>query len=166
MAITDLTGTKWQMPIDLSTFLANGSFYSVNGLVTSTIDNSSFSFSFSRIDFGEDTLYKNVKFNNGGKPYVIRNANTGGSSWHKWQYISTDGYGSMLENPIISIYGGQNVTNQNLIAWFEANATQIIEPQTEDEYINEIGLAAIRDWVKSKLYSICAFVVDTANPCR
>jgi hypothetical protein len=124
MAVTDLTGTKWAVPADWSASAGYG-MYSVTGTLTYTW----LSGTVNNIKITDDysdghNLYIGYKFEGSGSftptadtLYVWEQRANGFSP-----YKPSNGGTFILE-----ITGGADATNATLIAWTEANATQIIE---------------------------------------
>ena len=166
MAITDLIGTKWQMPQTVNYFTDNTT-YLLQGTAESELieTGTPIVVPIEGIMIGTNARYYAVgvgKVSDGALTIPSIGIDRSSREWVYYQRSTSSG---SVMAPIVTITGGDDATNPDIIAWLETNATQIVDPTTKDEYIDEIGLAVIRDWVKSKLSNKDVFVVDTANLC-
>lgn len=100
--VTDLSGTKWEIRQDV-----------INGLGAS--------FSYSVNFSSNDSQFNSISFTNPGGPpsgsYIVRYQNT--EVWNALSEWTDQAYRT------IEITGGIDATNADLIAWLEANATQM-----------------------------------------
>lgn len=127
MAVTDLTNTSWLFKSRISqqtqqtteqSYLLTGTFYttSYNGIFSRLLnhyESSSSGTSYFRI--GSSSSFPFCE-------YYWRGGTPGTNKWVEWLNSSWEkGY----ETPTITITGGSDVTNATLIAWLQANATQI-----------------------------------------
>lgn len=112
MAVTDLTGTKWVFNDEITDFSGTNSF-AINFISNNTnytnIYRGTSSFSYSKN--GSNMVYV---YDTGDEPPFV-------AGW------TDDAYKT------IEITGGTDATNSELIAWLQANATQV---QDEDESTN------------------------------
>ena len=121
MAVTDLTGTKWQIKNDFTASKGYGVFHligSVSYISKSTGELISTPFYDVQNNFGIGyQRYPNLSIAN---VYYYRRGQTAAG------FVETNS--AYVSDVCINITGGNDVTNSRLIAWLEANATQIIEP--------------------------------------
>jgi|LSQX01.2.fsa_nt_gb uncharacterized repeat protein (TIGR02543 family) len=121
MAITNLTGTKWE-------FNNNPGVFNDFGFPVGT-----FNINFLSNDNNYTSITGSYDFN-GDYSYI--------------QYNSTTVYNGTWTNSnyrVIEITGGTDVEDETLIAWLEANATQIIEPSGYTISFNSNGGTTISD---------------------
>ena len=122
MAITDLTGTKWQFNsaplVNLSTQAAN---------INYTISASGHTFTSSQ------------PFQLTANPYFFVDSTrvSGFLAWSTGWKWSTDSFQTttFVDNPIITINSGRDVRNSNVIRWMETNATLQSSPSTDTKPI-------------------------------
>ena len=127
MAITDLTGTKWQFKAEPE--LVNN----LRELELSFISNNT---SFNYFDISQGTIY-----------YI----NFPSSVVSAYQYSFGEGGWWDEAYKTIEITGGTDATNAELIAWLTENATQIIIiPVTFDLSILQLSLGAHTIQVKAR----------------
>lgn len=108
MAVSDLTGTKWEFNSALTATAGYGIF-DLDAITTEQAG-------------GWSTLYVGYRWNPmAGEPASYANS----AVW-----MGNIG----LPQGEFTITGGDDVTDPDLIAWLEANATQIIEP-TQSDYL-------------------------------
>ena len=156
MAITDLTGTKWQMPQTVNYFTEHVT-YLLQGMVESEeIETGKpIELPMEGMLIGVNTRYYGIgvgKIASDALTIPSIGIDRSSSGHNTWVYYSRATLSVSATAPIVTITGGDDVTNPTVIEWLETNATQIVDPHTEDEYIDEIGLGVIRDWIKSKIF--------------
>lgn len=152
MAVTDLTGTKWQLNDHVS-YMKSSATYELSATVsageysiTIPYTYSSYTYTQIKIEYGTYEAFKIATYNGSsaaghfisyfpagsrffknGYPYSI---NVAGWRYHTYNYsisVPIDADAPNIDAPILEIYGGDDATNETLIAWLEANATQVIE---------------------------------------
>ena len=113
--ITDLTGTKWEWNEEISYDGPLNTF-------TILFDSDGKSFNSLTIDTGDlDTAIMTYGRNSGDTQVYT------GDGWAKQAYRT------------IEITGGTDATNPDLISWLQSNATQIIEPEPQEDPKISIG---------------------------
>lgn len=138
MALTDLTGTKWI----LTHGRAQATDFPNEQLITDIYN-------------GEDSTEKIIRANysnvfGGVLSFIAKAPVTWMTDVELWRYPSTPV--KDYKTIIVEVLGGPASTVPATIAWFEANATQIVDPPEGKKFIDlTAGLATIRDWIKSKL---------------
>lgn len=128
MALTDLTGTTWLMNETADcTALFTQAYWSVSGDTDSTDGGTTFLESFTGIGARTEVGPK-------GTRYISFLVDTSYEYWYVGSYttpvtsLTMDQYATVY----IRITGGTDATNSTLIAWFEANGTQIIQTITQN----------------------------------
>lgn len=147
MAVTDLTNTKWLLNetilydsnfptynITYNAYCESGAVVPLSGLYMEHVVNTRPTVDFYAIRYtiglGSVVFYNFflmcVLYTGNGTTFMVNSANE-------------PAYNVEYFNRIIEITGGTDVTNVTLIAWLEANATQIIE-STGSTYIGSTPL--------------------------
>lgn len=115
--ITDLTGTTWLFNSNINRD-KSAVGYGIKGTATS----GEYTFEVQSIQFGERSGSSNY--------FVIQYAPVGSSygaffrQWGNWEYYDGRNWYNISTPPTLTITGGADVTNADLIAWLKANATK------------------------------------------
>ena len=121
MPITDLTGTKWRLNTTFTTIPSGQTFSQLDD------DNEIYTLNFTSNKTNYIQLvFVGTGYSPSGINYYYNNIPI--SQRGVWDYYTNAWKNQELRD--IEITGGTDVTNATLIAWLEANATQIIEPST------------------------------------
>lgn len=161
MAVTDLTGTKWQFKDTILPPNKDGSYLLE---LTVTSDNYSITLPYTYSGYNythvtlEDASNNNVpycKFGTygGGSAsgyfisYWVEGQKSGkitktGWAYHTYNYspsVPLDGNTPIISAPVVVFTGGEDATNADFITWLEANAEQIIEPTSTPTTITYNG---------------------------
>jgi len=132
MAVTDLTGTKWRFN---DTCTSAGATKGFNITYTSSYDNVERTILRSPYSF-RGAVVQTILLEHGLSGFYCASTDglysqvSDGEGWYYSVYDpETSGYTYIKGStpPTISITGGQDVTNSDLISWLQANATQIQE---------------------------------------
>lgn len=145
MAVTSLTGTTWYFneTLDLSAYPAsttidysNGTHYNINYTVVGSSQYTGFSTDNFTCGFYLLSSFPTQTTNVYRPVIVYEYEKTGNTtlSVTPYNYFSEGWFNNTFRTVIIT--GGTDVTNSNLIAWLEANATQLIEL----DYIDKVSL--------------------------
>ena len=143
MAITTLAGTKWELPNVFTCSQLGAKNVDVR------FDFGSYLLNMSTIVFEESqVVFRYSQYEN--KPRV--------EGIPKDNYAWTIYSGSNITSPsvppsnppLVEIFGGEDATDSDVIAWFEANATQIIDPPATEPFLNKTGLAKM--WQNIQTY--------------
>lgn len=115
MAITDLTNTKWNIPAGWTASAGYGQF----NIDLYFDDDDNYEFYSIYIGYGLSGVPGDFTYPSTSNSIVFN-----GSSWST--YTSTSSF-------TITITGGSDVTNPDLISWLEDNGTQVIEELSSKE---------------------------------
>lgn len=165
MAVTDLTGTKWKLNNTISRIGSTAKYFELSLQITSDSYSISLpytvnSYTYTKLYLGGTNSTSTPVFKVGvygggssGDGYFITYYNAGDSYYSSgwgtfsnsgWRY-STYNYSPsvalnddtpIISDPIITITGGTDTTNETLISWLEANATQILPTSFKHYYKN------------------------------
>lgn len=122
MPVSDLTGTKWRFNANITDTGIHGLSLSLNG----TIEASDYSLNYTYLA-SESTYQHYIYFRIVDS---IRFPSFQYYTTNGWQYREAENTRINIDPPVVEITGGSSVTNAALIAWFEANATQVISGNT------------------------------------
>ena len=124
MAVTDLTNTKWRFGEYINSNYTNTFNYSIN-----------FNLYIASNNTDNDRSMTNFILTSITGNYNVFDYQVNGQSGFYYGYNNRprikSNYRDGFEYLEITILGGADATNTNLIAWLEANATQIIDEPTE-----------------------------------
>ena len=120
MAVTDLTGTKWQLNSTMPKYSTTKAHFALD-----------FTISSGEYAYSSSSQYNCIGLMNYWYLFFAPCNSSGGRSraifyQDSWK-CEISGGSVAIEPPILEIFGGANATNTALISYLETNATQIIE---------------------------------------
>jgi len=133
MAISDLTGTVWELNSQVST-LSSAYNWDITCQISYTWDGDDYSRPFERINATTSGRYRITFVPSDQGDWLGYNL-----SETQWQNETEE---TLIENIVVSISGGTDATNATLIAWLEANATQVLPEPTVVYDLDNLNLSA------------------------
>ena len=168
MAITDLTGTKWQISQNFSITIEQKMYLLQGTAESEEIETGEpITFSIERMLIANNSTSKAVMLGQiGTTPEALGSPNiTCAQGYNVWNYMPYPGVRMDATAPIVAITGGDDATNSVVIAWFEANATQIVDPPQDwlYKFLNDSGLMRVFQKLKTVLDKKAALDVSTIS---